>query len=70
MICYECAADARREDAVAICAACGAGMCLEHRARAERWSNGGTQLGCAHRAPRERATPTSTVKPKRRLRAA
>lgn len=37
MNCFDCAAHGRVEEAVAICADCGAGVCLDHAQVTPRW---------------------------------
>ena len=37
MNCFDCAAHGQHADAVAVCADCGAGLCLDHAHVAPRW---------------------------------
>jgi hypothetical protein len=48
MNCYECGLRGEAVPAVATCKHCGAGMCLEHLAEAQRYRVGGTLFGCPH----------------------
>lgn len=49
MICYVCATRDTREEAVALCKHCNAGLCLDHlRETAAGPHAGGVSLGCGH----------------------
>jgi hypothetical protein len=37
MNCYDCAVAGNHRDAVAVCADCGAGVCIEHSVTAQHW---------------------------------
>jgi hypothetical protein len=37
MNCYDCAATGDRRDAIAVCADCGAAVCIEHAVTAQHW---------------------------------
>ena len=51
MNCQQCAVDGRSQEAVCLCPACRAGLCLEHKLVYERWLGpGGTRYGCGHQA--------------------
>jgi hypothetical protein len=49
MNCQQCAIESRSQEAVCLCPACSAGLCLEHKRAHERWIGpGGTRYGCEH----------------------
>jgi len=48
MGCYECSRVGVAVSAVAICPACGVGLCMEHKRAADHRTVGGMRYGCAH----------------------
>jgi hypothetical protein len=51
MQCHECAVAGTRQEAVALCKGCSAGLCLIHlREAANYFGAGGTSLGCGHQS--------------------
>ena len=56
MNCFVCATQGKVASAVAICRVCSVGMCMDHLAEADAFSQGGMRYACPHSLPANEAS--------------